>query len=127
MPYVELVAILAMAQYLAFGILSGRARAQSGLRAPAMTGHDGFERMHRVQMNTLEMLVVFLPFLFLAAKYWPAWLVAGLGLVYVLGRLIYWRAYITNPSSRTLGFAMSMLPTLGLGVLAIVGIVGGMI
>jgi glutathione S-transferase len=52
MPYVGLVAILAIAQYLAFGILSGRARAQSGLKAPAMTGHDDFERMHRVQMNT---------------------------------------------------------------------------
>jgi glutathione S-transferase len=123
MQYVELVAILAVVQYIAFAVLTASVRAKSGLKAPAIAGHDGFERMYRVQMNTLELLVAFLPFLFLAAKYWPAYLVAGLGVVYVIGRLIYWRAYVNNPASRTLGFAVSMLPTVTLGVLAVVGIV----
>jgi glutathione S-transferase len=123
MQYVELVAILAVVQYIAFAVLTASVRAKSGLKAPAIAGHDGFERMYRVQMNTLELLVAFLPFLFLAAKYWPAYLVASLGVVYVIGRLIYWRAYVNNPASRTLGFAVSMLPTVTLGVLAVVGIV----
>jgi hypothetical protein len=61
MPYIELVAILAVVQYLAFVALTGQARRESGLKAPTMTGHEGFERMHRVQMNTLETLVAFLP------------------------------------------------------------------
>jgi glutathione S-transferase len=122
MQYVELVAILAVSQYVAYAVMAGRVRAQSGLKAPAISGHDGFERMYRVQMNTLELLVAFLPFLFLAARYWPAWLVAGLGLVYVIGRFIYWRAYVNNPSTRTLGFAISMFPTVSLGALALVGI-----
>ncbi len=71
--------------------MTGRARVHSGLKAPAITGHEGFERMYRVQMNTLETLILFIPALFLAAKYWSGPWVAGLGLVYVLGRHLYWR------------------------------------
>jgi glutathione S-transferase len=123
MQYVELVAIVAVLQFLTFGALTGRARRQSGLKAPAVTGHDGFERMYRVQMNTLELLVAFLPALFLAGKYWPAYLVVGLGLVYIVGRVIYWRAYVSKPSSRTTGFMLSLLPTLLLAILALLGIV----
>jgi glutathione S-transferase len=122
MQYVELVAVLAIVQYLAFGALTGQARRVSGLRAPTMTGHPGFERMYRVQMNTLETLVAFLPALFLASRYWPAYVVAGLGVVYLIGRIMYWRAYVSDPSKRSLGFMLSMFPTLALTVLALVGI-----
>jgi glutathione S-transferase len=123
MQYVELVAILAVLQFTTFGFLTGGERRKSGLKAPAMTGDIGFERMYRVQMNTLELLIGFLPALFLAAKYWsPVW-VASLGAVYLIGRLIYWRAYVSNPSNRTLGFALSIFPVLILSVLALVGII----
>lgn len=88
-----------------------------------MAGHEGFERMFRVQMNTLEMIVAFLPALFLAGKYWPAWLVGGLGVIYVIGRFLYWRAYVASPASRGLGFMLSILPTAALLALALVGIV----
>lgn len=123
MQYVELIAVIAVLQYFSFGALTGRARRQSGLKAPAVTGHEGFERMYRVQLNTLETLVAFLPALFLAAKYWPTPLVAGLGVVYVIGRHIYWRAYVSDPSKRGFGFMMSMLPTLFLLILALVSII----
>lgn len=123
MPYVELVAILAVLQYLFFGGLTGNARRLSGLKAPAVTGHEGFERMYRVQMNTLELLVAFVPALLLAARYWPAWVAAGLGLIYLVGRFVYWRAYVGEPSQRGIGFMLSMLPTMGLAVLALVGVV----
>jgi glutathione S-transferase len=122
MPYVELVAILAVIQYLTFGALTGKARGESGLKAPAMTGHPGFERMYRVQMNTLETMAAFLPSLFLAARHWPEWVVAGLGVVYLIGRIIYWRAYVANPSTRAVGFMLSILPTGVLCGLAVVGI-----
>jgi len=122
MQYVELVAILAVLQFISFGALTGRARSQSGLKAPAVTGHEGFERMYRVQMNTLELLIAFLPALFLAARFWPAFWVAGLGVVYLIGRVIYWRAYVRNPSTRTIGFMLSMVPTLSLAILALLGI-----
>jgi glutathione S-transferase len=122
MHYVELVALIAVIQFFAFGALTGRARRESGLKAPAVTGHEGFERMYRVQMNTLETLVAFLPALFLAGKYWPPLLVAGLGVIYLLGRHLYWRGYVAEPSKRGLGFMLSMFATLFLLLLALVGI-----
>lgn len=122
MHYVELVAILAVFQFVGFAVLTGRARAKAGIKAPAVTGDEGFERMYRVQMNTLEVLVAFLPALFLAAKYWSPSIVASLGAVYLIGRLVYWRAYVAHPSRRGLGFLLSMLPTLILAIAALVGI-----
>ena len=101
--------------------MTGQARSKSGLKAPATSGAENFERMYRVQVNTLETLVVFLPSLFVAAKYWPSLLVSCLGLVYIIGRFIYWRAYIKAPAGRSLGFLVSMLPTFVLLILAFVG------
>jgi glutathione S-transferase len=120
--FVELVAVLAVLQFLCFGALTGGARRASGIKAPAITGHPTFERMYRVQMNTLEILVAFIPVLFLAAQYWPPVLVAGLGAIYLVGRILYWRAYVTDPGSRAIGFILSLVPTLILTVLALVGI-----
>ena len=123
MQYVELVAIIAVLQFFFFGAMTGKARRDSGLKAPATTGHEGFERMYRVQMNTLEMLVAFMPALFIAANYWSVLLISGLGLVYIIGRFVYWRAYVSAPKTRGTGFVLSMFPTLLLILLAIVGIV----
>lgn len=123
MQYVDLIAVLALLQFFSFGALTGRARSLSGLVAPAMTGDEGFERMYRVQMNTLEILVLFLPALFLAAKYWPSVAVAGLGAVYLIGRHLYWRAYVSDPSKRGLGFVLSMFPALILILMTLIGIV----
>ncbi|MDO4708772.1 MAG: MAPEG family protein [Pseudomonadota bacterium] len=121
--WVDLVAALAVVQFLFFGFLVGRARGQYGVKAPAISGHEGFERIYRVQINTLEVLFVFLPSLYLAARHWPvAWVVA-LGAVYLIGRLVYWRAYVRNPASRALGFMLSMFPAMGLLLLALLGIV----
>lgn len=121
MAWVELVAVLAALQLLLFGVLSAKARAASGLRAPAMTGDVQFERMHRVQMNTVELLLVFYPALFVASLHWAAWAVAPLGAVYLLGRMVYWRSYTRDPATRTLGFALSMAPTAMLLILALLG------
>lgn len=123
MQLIELVALLAVIQYLYFGYLVGEQRRDSGLKAPAMTGHDGFERAYRVQMNTLEMLVAFLPALLLAGHYWSALLVAPIGAIYLVGRALYGRAYATDPSKRGLGFMLTLLPIAGLLLLAILGAV----
>lgn len=121
MLYVQLIAALAILQFTCFGAMTGNARRLSGLKAPAMVGDDRFERMYRVQMNTLENLVAFLPALLLAANFFPALLVSGLGLIYLVGRVIYWKSYTTEPSTRGLGFMLSMIPTIVLIVLAVVG------
>lgn len=121
MHYVEIVAALVVLQYLFFAAMVGRARGRYDVKAPAVTGHDGFERMYRVQMNTLELMVALLPSMLIAARFWPAQWVAGIGAVYLIGRFIYWRAYVGNPSSRGLGFGLSMLPVLVLLLMALAG------
>jgi glutathione S-transferase len=123
MALVDVVIVLALLQYLAFGVLVGRGRGQYGVAAPAITGHEVFERLYRVHMNTLELLVVLVPALWMAARYWsPTW-VACAGAVYLVGRVVYWRAYVKAPASRTLGYAMSFIPTVGLLLAALVGAV----
>ena len=119
MNYVDTVAMLAIIQYLVFGSLVGKARGQYGVNAPAVSGNEQFERVYRVQMNTLELLVAFLPALYAAARYWPGWVIACVGAVYLVGRVIYWRAYVAAPASRGLGFVLSIGPvfTLALAVL----------
>ena len=121
MHYVEIVTALVVLQYLYFIVLVGRARGRYGVKAPAVTGHEGFERAYRVQMNTLELMVALLPSMLIAARFWPAEWVAGIGAVYLVGRFIYWRAYVGNPSSRGLGFGLSMLPVLVLLLMAFAG------
>ncbi len=123
MHYVELVAMLVVLQYLYFIVQVGRARGRFGVKAPAVTGHENFERAYRVQMNTLELMVALLPALFVAARFWPAQWVAAIGAVYLVGRFIYWRAYIRAPASRGLGFGLSMLPVIALLVMALIGAV----
>jgi glutathione S-transferase len=120
MNYIDIVAMAAVLQYLVFGSLVGKARGQYGVKAPAVAGNEQFERVYRVQMNTLELLVAFLPALYAASKYWPAWVVAAVGAVYLVGRVIYWRAYVSEPSTRGLGFVLSIGPVFGLALAALV-------
>lgn len=123
MNYVDLIAVLAIIQLVFFGALVGRARGRYGVKAPAVSGHEMFERAYRVQMNTLELMVAFLPALFIAARYWPPVYIAGVGAVYLVGRLIYWRSYTAAPASRGLGFALSMFPILALLIGALIAMV----
>lgn len=127
MPLIHIVAMLAVAQYFFFMICVAKARGRYRVKAPATTGNEHFERIYRVQMNTMELLVVLLPTLYIAVSYLRAWWVALAGAVYLLGRFIYWRAYVIAPASRALGFGLSALPimllaltTLGLSVVRLV-------
>ena len=123
MAWINLVALLALVQYLVFGALVGRARGKYGVHAPATTGNEVFERYYRVQMNTLELMVVLLPAMWIAAAYWdPRWIAAA-GAVYLIGRLVYLRAYTRDPGSRALGFMLSVAPISVLLVAALIGVI----
>ena len=127
MAPVAVVIIIAVLEYVAFGWLVGRARHRYGVKAPATTGHEVFERYFRVQQNTLETLIVFIPAISLFAIYvnpnWAAWI----GLVYIVGRILYLRAYVADPAKRSAGFALSALPVLVLLVGALLGAARAMI
>ena len=118
-----IITFLALAQYVLFGIQVGAMRGKHGVKAPATTGHEEFERMFRVHQNTLEQLVVFLPALWIHAFYSkPLW-GAVIGLVYVVGRFIYRVEYLKDPQSRGPGFSMSIIPSAVLLIWALVAVV----
>ena len=123
MHYVHIVALLAIVQFIVFSMLVGAARGKYGVKAPAMTGNEHFERAVRVQMNTLEQLVCFLPALMVAAYYWSPVYVASWGVVYLVGRTLYRQAYVKNPAKRGLGFLLTLLPTT---VLVLAGLAGAL-
>lgn len=124
MPWVECVTLVALIEYFVFSLIVGRARMRYGVQAPAVTGHPAFERAYRVQMNTLEVLVLFLPVLWIASRYWPSGWTAGLGAVFIVGRAVYARAYLRDPASRSIGFGLTMLPVMVLFVLSLLGALG---
>jgi uncharacterized MAPEG superfamily protein len=114
MPFVAIVTVLALLQFLWLGFQVAFARTRYGVAAPATTGNEVFERHFRVQMNTLEQLVMFLPALWIFATYIsPLW-AAALGVVFILGRAIYAISYVRDPKSRALGFGLSAFPTLAM-------------
>ena len=121
MAWVDIVGLLSLVQLLVFGTMVALARGKYGVAAPATTGHPVFERHYRVQMNTVESLLVFLPALWLAAKYWSPAYAAVLGAVYLVGRTIYYFSYINDPSRRSAGYALSMGPAVILLVAALLG------
>jgi glutathione S-transferase len=123
MVLVELVVLLALLQFVVFAMLVGRARGKYGVSAPAVTGHEMFERYYRVQMNTLELLLVFLPSLWLAALHWSPMLVGGIGVIYLIGRVWYLLAYVNDPSKRAIGFVLSFAPVIILLLMALVGVI----
>ncbi len=120
-----LVTVLALLLYMYMGGRVGRARGKHKIEAPSVIGHPEFERAYRVQMNTVEQLVVFLPALWLATLYFTTlpWLPAALGVLWIIGRFLYMQAYIADPPKRELGFGVSALAEVALLVLAIAGIV----
>lgn len=104
-------------------LLTGRARGKYAIAAPAVSGHPLFERAYRVQMNTLEQAVVFLPTLWLAAEWGNAAWAGILGLVWLVGRVAYVPAYLRNPPSRHYPFLISLLALVLLLVLAGWGVI----
>jgi glutathione S-transferase len=107
MDLIAVVSLLALIEYMVIAGLVGSARGKYGVKAPATTGNEVFERYFRVQQNTLEQLVVFLPALWLFANYVSTSLGAVIGLAFIIGRAVYLRGYVADPAKRGTGFAIS--------------------
>lgn len=121
MELVSIVVLLSLVQYTIFGALVGKARMQYKVEAPAVSGHPVFERYYRVQMNTLESLMLFIPSIFIFATYVHANAAVLLGVVFIAGRQIYLRAYVKDPAKRGIGYMLTILPS---AIMAIGGIIG---
>jgi glutathione S-transferase len=111
-PLVAIVTLLALLVYFYMGLRVGAGRSKYGVEAPAVTGHLDFERDYRIQMNTLEWLPLFLVSLWLFAIAWGSDLIAaGLGVVWIIGRILYLTGYSKAASSRGPGFLTQALAT----------------
>ncbi|MBV9991821.1 MAG: MAPEG family protein [Alphaproteobacteria bacterium] len=119
-----IVTVIALLMYFWTGFRVGGMRSKHGIKAPAVTGNFEFECAYRVQMNTLEQMVMFLPLLWLSNAYFMAWpyLTGALGLVWVVGRIVYAIGYMQDPSKREAGFIISALALLALLITTIWGI-----
>ena len=132
---VALVTLLSVALFFWMGADVARARIRFGVPAPAVTGHPEFERHFRVQANTLEGLVLFLPALWVFALTIDGLrgsvlgdkIGAALGLVWIVGRVIYMRSYVRDPASRGLGFSVQALASMLLLIGGVVAIVWGLV
>lgn len=127
--YTAIVTLVALLVYVWMGLRVGGARRKCGISAPAMTGDPILERHIRVQANTLEWLPIFLVSLWLFAAFWENdQIAAGIGAVWVVGRILYATGYVKDPAKRELGF---MVQTLASAVLlfgalgkAVMGLLG---
>jgi glutathione S-transferase len=117
-----LVSALALLLYVACFAVAGRARHRYDIKAPSVTGAPEFERAFRIQQNTLEQLVWFIPALWLFALYVsPSW--SGIiGLVWIAGRAYYARSYYRDPEARGPGFLIGFASAAVLLVGALIGI-----
>jgi uncharacterized membrane protein YecN with MAPEG domain len=109
-----IVTCLAVAFYFFTSTQVAQARAAFGIKAPAITGHPDFERVFRVQMNTLEWMPIFLPGLWLFAIYINDAAAAALGALWIIGRIMYWSGYKQAANKRSMGFAVQWLAAFAL-------------
>jgi uncharacterized MAPEG superfamily protein len=118
---VGFVIALALLQYFVFGTLVGRARGKYNVPAPATSGHPIFDRTFRVHQNTAEQLVSVVPAIWLFATYVSAPIAAGLGALFLVGRILYFRGYVADASKRGTGFAIGALAHVALLLGALFG------
>jgi glutathione S-transferase len=121
--FTALVTLLAIIFYFYTGLRVGAARSKCGVKAPATTGHPDFERAFRVQMNTLEWMPIFLPALWLFAVYVSDVGAAVVGLVWILGRVLYLTGYSEAAEKRGRGFGIQALACGILWIGALTGII----
>jgi len=127
MNYVYLVILLALAQFLLFSVRTGLARGRYGVDAPKTTGDETWERIFRVQQNTMEQLVMFVPGMLMFAYFVsPRWALLP-GVLYLIGRQLYSYLYVANPKKRESGMALTFLSNIALILGALIGLLMRMV
>ena len=124
MAFVGLVTLLILLQYILFMMLVGKQRAAHGISAPAVTGHEMFERAYRVQMNTLEQMVVAIAAMWVCAWFFLPPVAGILGAVFFIGRFVYWRSYMADPKKRGVGMVIGFLANIAMIGCGLWGVIG---
>lgn len=121
-----IIILLALLQYIAFIFKVGFNRPKFEVPAPQINGNETWERMFRVQQNTLEQLIIFIPSLLIFTYYVSAVWVVVPGTIFLIGRQIYAISYVKEPKSRTLGFALTIFTNIALVITSLLAIVYGL-
>jgi len=121
--YTAIVTLLAVALYFFFATQVAAARGKFGVKLPATTGNPDFERVYRAHINTLEWMPTFLVPLWLTAIYLDDRVAAGLGLVWIVGRIVYFTGYRQAVEKRIPGFGIQAFTCVALFIAAAWGIV----
>lgn len=119
--YPAIVTLLALLVYFWNFMSAGRARGKHKIVAPATTGHPEFERKLRIQQNMIEQLIMFIPALWIFSLTVNVLAGAAIGLVFIIGRIIYSASYANDPAKRGPGFGIGMLSTMVLMLGALIG------
>jgi uncharacterized membrane protein YecN with MAPEG domain len=127
MEYATLIVLLALLQYTWFTMRTGMGREKYNIKAPACSGDETWERLFRVQQNTLEQLIVFIPACYAFAWFLsPLWALI-LGVVFIVGRFLYSAEYVKEPKTRAFGMILTFLPNAALIVGALFGLIKGIL
>ena len=127
MPFTALVTVAAIVLTFVLSLRVGKMRRKHGVNAPATAGHAEFERANRIHQNTIEQLVLFLPLLWLALYVLGDTITGLIGAVWIVGRVVYARAYARDPAARAPGLGITTLPTAVLLLASLWGILQGFI
>jgi glutathione S-transferase len=123
MELIALVTVLVAIEYFFLAIKVGKSRGESGISAPSIIGDEKFERVFRVQQNTMEQLIIFFPSLWIFSYYVQVESGAILGLIFLVGRILYARGYVQDASKRGPGFVIGSLALLALMLGSLIGVV----
>jgi glutathione S-transferase len=122
MHSVALVILVALIEFLALGLgMVSYARRKYGVKPPAISGHEMFERHFRVHYNTLEQLIIFLPSVWLYGLYISESWATILGAIFIMSRILYAVGYVANPDKRAIGSVLSTAAVVPLLLGAIYG------
>ena len=123
MDFTYLLILLVLVQYTIFTARVAASRGKYGIEAPKTTGNESWERLFRVQQNTLEQLIIFIPaVLIFGASTTGVWVLIP-GVFFLIGRQLYAMEYVKNPQTRTLGMSLTMLANAALLIGGLIGIV----
>jgi len=122
-PYTAFVTLLDMILFFVVSLKVATARGKHKVQAPATDGPEIFQRIFRVQMNTLEQLVQHLPLLWIAAFAMDDVFAAAFGCIWTLSRILYARGYYRKAKSRHKGFLIG----LAVNVVLLIGALAGTI
>jgi glutathione S-transferase len=123
MTLVALTILLALLEFMVLGGMVGYARNKYGVKAPATSGHEMFERHFRVHYNTLEQMIVFIPSVWFFGTYVSEMWAAILGAIYVVSRVLYAFGYVADPKKREVGSVLTFASNTPLVLGALYGVI----